>query len=439
MSITIQALNGRKLFSFLKMRWVSARNRREIEGNRMETGDFAWMLISTALVVFMVPGLALFYGGMDRSKNVLNMLNMNLYCIGIVPLLWVTLSWTLGNSSDGSGFWGGDLIGNWKEIGLDGLNMKPGDLIFVAFLMTFASITPALISGAVADRMKFSAWVIFVPIWTLLVYTPVTYWVYSGWHHSMGAIDFAGGTAIHINAGAASLALILVLGKRKGWPSESSPPHNLPLVMLGTGILWFGWFGFNAGSAGAANGQAVQALLNTFVAAAAGMIGWMLIEWYRDGKATTLGACSGVVAALVAITPAAGYVGGLSSIIFGLVAGVGCYFLIGLKNKLGYDDSLDVVGVHGGGGVIGGLLLGLFADNSAVNSEPGGFQDGVFFGGGELFIDQLVAMGSVIAFSFIVTFGIAKVLDATIGLRVSEEDEEAGLDQSQHAETAYNL
>ncbi len=405
----------------------------------METGDFAWMLISTALVVFMVPGLALFYGGMDRSKNVLNMLNMNLYCIGIVPLLWVTFSWTLGNSSDGSGFWGGDLIGNWDQFGLDGLNMKPDDLIFVAFLMTFASITPALISGAVADRMKFSAWVIFVPIWTLIVYTPVTYWVYSGWHDGMGAIDFAGGTAIHINAGAAALALIIVLGKRKGWPSESSPPHNLPLVMLGTGILWFGWFGFNAGSAGAANGQAVQALLNTFVAAAAGMIGWMLIEWYRDGKATTLGACSGVVAALVAITPAAGYVGGLSSVIFGLVAGVGCYFLIGLKNKFGYDDSLDVVGVHGGGGIIGGLLLGLFADNSAINSEPGGFQDGVFFGGGELFVDQLAAMGSVIAFSFIVTFIIAKGLDATIGLRVSEEDEVAGLDQSQHAETAYNL
>ena len=249
------------------------------------------MLISTALVVFMVPGLALFYGGMDRSKNVLNMLNMNMYCIGIVPLLWVTLSWTLGNSSDGSGFWGGDLIGNWDQIGLDGLNLDSESLIFVAFLMTFASITPALISGAVADRMKFSAWALFVPIWVLIVYTPVTYWVYNGWHDGMGAIDFAGGTAIHINAGAAALALILVLGKRKGWPSESSPPHNLPLVMLGTGILWFGWFGFNAGSAGAANGQAVQALLNTFVAAAAGMIGWMLIEWYRDGKATTLGAC----------------------------------------------------------------------------------------------------------------------------------------------------
>jgi Amt family ammonium transporter len=409
----------------------------------MNSGDIAWMLISTALVVFMVPGLALFYGGMDRSKNVLNMLNMNLYCIGVVPLLWVTLSWTLGNSANGeeeSGFWGGDLIGNWNQIGLDGLNMKPDDLIFVAFLMTFASITPALISGAVADRMKFSAWIIFVPIWSLLVYTPVTYWVYKGWHEGMGAIDFAGGTAIHINAGAAALALVLVLGKRNGWPTESSPPHNLPLVMLGTGILWFGWFGFNAGSAGAANGQAVQALLNTFVAAAAGMIGWMLIEWYRDGKATTLGACSGVVAALVAITPAAGYVGGLSSIIFGLVAGTGCYFLIGLKNKIGYDDSLDVVGVHGGGGVIGGLLLGLFADNSAINSEPGGFQDGLFFGGGgELFIDQVLAIVSVIIFSFVLTFIIAKAIDATIGLRVSEEDENAGLDQSPHAETAYNL
>ena len=209
--------------------------------------------------------------------------------------------------------------------------------------------------------------------------------------------------------------------------------------MLGTGILWFGWFGFNAGSAGAANGQAGQALLNTFVAAAAGLIGWVLIEWYRDGKATTLGACSGVVAALVAITPAAGYVGGLASIIFGLVAGVGCYFLIGLKNKFGYDDSLDVVGVHGGGGIIGGLLLGLFADNSAILNDEADFQDGVFFGGGELFVDQVIAMGSVIAFSFILTFIIAKALDVTIGLRVSEEDEEAGLDQSQHAETAYNI
>ncbi|MGI9624277.1 MAG: ammonium transporter [Acidimicrobiales bacterium] len=403
----------------------------------MDSGDFAWMMISTALVVFMVPGLALFYGGMDRSKNVLNMLNMNMYCIGIVPLLWVTFSWTLGNSSDGEGFWGGDFIGNWDQVGLEGLSGDAESLIQVAFFMTFASITPALISGAAADRLKFAAWAVFVPVWVLLVYTPVTYWVYSGWQDEMGAIDFAGGTAIHINAAAAALALVLVLGRRRGWPNEVSPPHNLPLVMLGTGILWFGWFGFNAGSAGAANGQAVQALLNTFVAAAAGMIGWLAIERIKDGHATTLGAASGVVAALVAITPAAGFVGGLASVVFGLAAGVGCYFLIGLKNRFGYDDSLDVVGVHGGGGVIGGLLLAFFADASAI---PGGeFQDGVFFGGGELLVDQLVAMGSVILFSFVVTFVIVKVLDALIGLRVDEEAESIGLDQTEHAETAYNL
>ncbi len=407
----------------------------------MDSGDLAWMLISTALVVFMVPGLALFYGGMDRAKNVLNMLTMNMYCIGIVPLLWVTVAWTLGNSAneEGSGgFFGGDFIGNWDQIGLDGLNQDAESLIFVAFLMTFASITPALISGAVADRMKFAAWATFVPIWVLLVYTPVTYWVYSGWHEEMGAIDFAGGTAIHINAAVAALALVMVLGKRKGWPEEISPPHSLPLVMLGTGILWFGWFGFNAGSAGAANGQAVQALLNTFVAGAAGMIGWLAIERIKDGHATSLGAASGVVAALVAITPAAGYVGGLASIAFGLVAGVSCYFLIQLKNRFGYDDSLDVVGVHGGGGIIGGLMLGFFADNSAISNDIADFQDGVFFGGGSLLVDQIVAMGSVIIFSFVVTYGIAKVLDATIGLRVSPEAEDVGLDQAEHAETAYN-
>jgi Amt family ammonium transporter len=291
----------------------------------------------------------------------------------------------------------------------------------------------------VADRMKFAAWATFVPIWVLLVYTPVTYWVYSGWHEEMGAIDFAGGTAIHINAAVAALALVMVLGKRKGWPQEISPPHNLPLVMLGTGILWFGWFGFNAGSAGAANGQAVQALLNTFVAGAAGMMGWLGIERLRDGHATSLGAASGVVAALVAITPAAGYVGGLTSIAFGLAAGITCYFLIQLKNRFGYDDSLDVVGVHGGGGIIGGLMLGLFADNSAISNDIADFQDGVFFGGGSLLVDQVVAMGSVIIFSFIVTYGIAKALDATMGLRVSPEAEDVGLDQSEHAETAYNL
>ena len=409
----------------------------------MDSGDIAWMLISTALVVFMVPGLALFYGGMDRSKNVLNMLNMNMYCIGIVPLLWVLFTYSWGNSPnldatgevDKSGFFGGQFLGNFDFVGLDELTGNAEMLIGVIFLMTFAAITPALISGAVADRMKFSAWVLFVPVWSIIVYTPVTYWDYNGWHTELGpaATDFAGGTAIHINAAAAALALVIVLGKRSGWPREASPPHNMPLVMLGTGILWFGWFGFNAGSASAADGIAVQAFLNTFVAAAAGMLAWLAVERLRDGHATTLGAASGVVAGLVAITPAAGYVGGLSSIIFGGVAGAGCYFAIQLKTKFGYDDSLDVVGIHGVGGVIGGLLLAFFADDR-VNGH-----DGVFFGDVGLLRSQLIAMGSVIVFSFGVTYMIAKVLDVTVGLRVSPEDEALGLDQAEHAETAYNL
>jgi Amt family ammonium transporter len=410
----------------------------------MEGGDIAWMLISTALVLFMVPGLALFYGGMVRSKNVLNMLNMNFYCLGIVPLLWVLFTYSLGNSSDGEGFFGGDLIGNWDFVGLDEMTGDTEGLLFMAFLMTFAAITPALISGAVADRMKFSAWAIFVPVWSVLVYTPVTYWVYSGWHKDLNpeAIDFAGGTAIHINAGVAALALVLVLGKRKGWPQTAMPPHNMTMVMLGAGILWFGWFGFNAGSAGAANGQAVQAFVNTFVAGAAGMLAWLAVERIRDGHATTLGAASGIVAALVAITPAAGYVGGLASIVFGAVAGVVCYAAIQLKHKFGYDDSLDVVGVHMVGGLIGGLLLAFFADGrvSAALNDEGVLEkgsDGVFFGDAGLLWSQILAMGSVLIFSFVLTYGIAKVLDATIGLRVNEEDEQTGLDLSEHAETAY--
>jgi ammonium transporter, Amt family len=409
----------------------------------VEAGDLAWMLIATALVVFMVPGLALFYGGMTRSKNVLNMLNMNMYCIAIVPILWVLFSYSLGNSANvdaagetaKSGFFGGELIGNFDLAGLDGLKNDASALVTVAFLMTFASITPALISGAVADRMKFSAWALFVPLWSVLVYTPVTYWVYVGWHKELSpeALDFAGGTAIHINAGVAALALIMVLGKRKGWPSEAMPPHNLTLVMIGTGILWFGWFGFNAGSALGANGQAVQALLNTFVAAAAGMLGWMIVERIRDGHVTTLGAASGIVAALVAITPAAGYVNTLPSIVFGLVAAVVCYFGIQLKHRLGYDDALDVVGVHGVGGIVGGVLLGLFADGSIADHG----QDGLFYGDAGFLGSQLLAMGSVIVFSFVVTYAIAKAIDATIGLRVSSEAELEGLDQSEHAETAY--
>ena len=403
----------------------------------MDSGDYAWMLISTALVVFMIPGLALFYGGMTRSKNVLNMFMMNMYCVGIVPIIWVLLGYSIGNSPDGNGFFGGEWIGNFDYVGLKGLNGDSESLIFVAFLMTFAAITPALISGAVADRLKFSAWVVFVPIWLLIVYCPATYWVYSGWHDGNGALDFAGGTAIHLNSGVAALAFVLVLGKRRGWPKEASPPHNMPMVLIGTAILWFGWFGFNAGSAGAANGQAVQALVNTFVAASAGLIGWLIAEKLKGGHATSLGMASGIVAGLVAITPAAGFVGGLASIVFGLVAGAVCYFAISLKNRFGYDDSLDVVGIHGVGGLTGGLLLGLFADSSVI---PGGdFDDGLFFGGGmELLLDQVVAMLSVIGLSFVATLVIVKIIDATIGLRVESEIEQIGLDRALHAESAYN-
>ena len=403
----------------------------------MDSGDYAWMLISTALVVFMIPGLALFYGGMTRSKNVLNMFMMNMYCVGIVPIVWVLLGYSIGNSPDGDGFFGGEWIGNFDSIGLKGLSGDSESLIFVAFLMTFAAITPALISGAVADRLKFSAWVVFVPIWLLLVYCPATYWVYNGWHDGNGALDFAGGTAIHLNSGVAALAFVLVLGKRRGWPKEASPPHNMPMVLIGTAILWLGWFGFNAGSAGAANGQAVQALLNTFIAASSGLIGWLIVEKLKGGHATSLGMASGVVAGLVAITPAAGFVGGLTSVVFGLVAGAVCYFAISLKNRFGYDDSLDVVGIHGVGGLTGGILLGLFADSSAVSG--GDFDDGLFFGGGaELLLDQIVAMLSVVGLSFIVTLAIVKIIDATIGLRVESEIEQIGLDRALHAESAYN-
>lgn len=398
----------------------------------MGNGDIAWMLMSTALVVFMVPGLALFYGGMVRSKNVGNMLMMNMACVAIVPILWVLFTYSLGNNSneEKTGLFGGELIGNFELTGLSGVTGD--DLLGVAFFMTFAAITPALISGAVADRMKFGAWVAFVALWSILVYTPVTYWVYTGWHTELSphALDFAGGTAIHINAGVAALVMALVLGKRRGLGSEDMSPHNLSLLLIGTGVLWFGWFGFNAGSAGAADGIAIQALINTFIAGAAGMIGWVGIEWLRDGRATMLGTASGLVAGLVSITPAAGYVTSMSSIVFGLVAGVVCYFAVQLKDRLGYDDSLDVVGIHGVGGIVGGILLGLLSSLSVNESGAAG--------GFDLLVSQVIAMTSVIVFSGVMTFAIAKALDATIGLRVSEEEEFKGLDVSIHGEVVYS-
>ena len=394
-------------------------------------GNIAWILTSAALVLFMIPGLALFYGGMVRAKNALNMLNMNMWCLGIVPVVWVLAGLSLSAGESGRS-WLGDL----SLVGLKGMS-DPMDIALFAFGMTFACITPALISGAVADRMKFSAWMIFVPIWTLVVYCPVVYWVYGadGWIINLPAHDFAGGTAIHVNAGAAALALAIVLGKRSGWPQNRPAPHNVPFVMLGAGILWFGWFGFNAGSAFAADGLAAQAFLNTFIAGAAGMVAWMITEMAKTGKVSTIGMASGVIAALVAITPAAGFVGSMHSFVFGALAGVICFFAIEAKYRFGFDDSLDVVGIHLVGGVVGGVLLGFMADASAV---PGGdFVNGVFFGGGILLWNQILSIVVVMAFSFVATFVIAKVLDSTIGLRVSESTEMTGLDVSDHGEAAY--
>ncbi len=405
----------------------------------MDSGDTAWMLTSTALVLFMTPGLALFYGGMVRSKHVLGMLMQNFAAMGLIAVLWALVGFSLAFGDFGNG----GVLGNLDFLGLAGVGIEPGleltipFVLFAAYQMTFAVITPALITGATADRMKFSAYLVFIGAWLVLVYAPVAHWVFAGgWLASLGALDFAGGAVVHMNAGAAALGVILVLGPRRGWRSEAMPPHSLPLTMLGTGILWFGWFGFNAGSALAANGVAAQAVMNTFLAASAAMLTWMLVERIKDGHATTLGAASGVVAGLVAITPCAGFVGGMSPILIGGAAGVVCVLAIGLKNRFGYDDSLDVIGIHLVGGLLGSVVLGLFAD-SAVNEVA---TDGLFLGGGAgLLVDQIVASVAVLAFSLVVSAALAKVIDATMGLRISADQELEGLDRSQHAETAYIL
>jgi Amt family ammonium transporter len=416
-------------------------------GDFVDTGDTAWVLTSTALVLFMTPGLALFYGGMVRSKHVLGMLMQNIFAMGLIGVLWAVIGFSIAFGD------GGGLVGNFdfafmadiqkfdsegnllNELpGLDFLTVPP--ILFFAFQMMFAIITPALISGATADRLKFRSYAVIIGLWSVLIYAPLAHWVFSpvGWLFKRGALDFAGGTAIHINAGIAALVIVAMIGKRKGYPETPMPPHNLPLTLIGTGILWFGWFGFNAGSAGGANPLAAQALVNTSLAASAAMLGWLLVERIKDGHATTLGGASGAVAGLVAITPCAGFVGGMSPIIIGAIAGIACYFAIGIKRAFKLDDSLDVIAVHLVGGIVGSVLLGFFADLSATGV---GF-DGVFFGGGtDLLVDQLVAVGAAIAFSAVGTFIIAKVVDLTLGLRVDEEDEEVGLDLSQHAETAY--
>jgi Amt family ammonium transporter len=358
----------------------------------------------------------------------------------LVAVLWALVVFSLAFGDSGNA-----LIGNLDHFGLVDVTGPYGGpdgtfpfILFAAFQMTFAVITPALISGAVADRMKFAAWAWFIGIWVVLVYAPVAHWVWGGgWIAELGALDFAGGAVVHMNAGAAALAAVLVIGKRKGWPGEAMPPHSLPLTLLGAGILMFGWFGFNAGSALASDGIAAQAFINTFLAASAAMLGWLVVERLKSGHPTTLGAASGVVAGLVAITPCAGFVEAWSSMVIGAIAGGLCFLALSLKFRLGYDDSLDVVGVHLVGGLVGSLLLGLFATDT-VNELV--VDEGLFIGGDATLLGyQAIASFATLAFSFVVSFVIIKVLDMVMGVRVTDDDEDAGLDTTQHAETAYSL
>ena len=416
-------------------------------------GDTAWMLASTALVLLMTPGLAFFYGGMVRTKSVLNMMMMSMVTMGIVSILWVIYGFELafGHSGDspwygGIGFSGfGGMVNDLTNNG--GVYPIPV-LVFAAFQLMFAIITPALISGAIADRAKFTSWAVFVAIWSTVVYFPVAHWVFAfgnkvgdtvtgtGYLAGKGLEDFAGGTAVHINAGAAGLALAIVLGKRIGWRKESMRPHSLPLVMLGAGLLWFGWFGFNAGSSLAANGIAGLAFMNTQVAAAGAVLGWLLVEKIRNGHATSLGAASGVVAGLVAITPACAFVAPWAAIVIGLIAGILCSLAVGLKFKFGLDDSLDVVGVHLVGGIWGSLSVGFFG-TSVVNSVG---VDGIFYGGGsDLLAKQALGVGLVAAYSFIAPLIIGFAIEKTIGFRVTREVEIEGIDLKEHAESAYEL
>jgi ammonium transporter, Amt family len=409
----------------------------------MNTGDTAWVLASSALVLLMTPGLAFFYGGMVRSKSVLNMLMMSFATIGIVSLLWVLYGFSVAFGTENSGLWGGFGWAGMEHLTTTEVTINGGVygiplLVFAAFQLMFAVITPALISGAIADRAKFGTWMVFVALWVTIVYFPVAHWVFdfgdkdgngAGWLAARGVLDFAGGTAVHVNAGAAGLALALVLGKRIGWKRDPMRPHNLTLVMLGAGLLWFGWFGFNAGSALGANALAGQAFFTTMIATATAMLGWLFVERFRDGHYTSLGAASGAVAGLVAITPACAFVTPVGSIVIGMLAGAICSLAVGLKWRLGFDDSLDVVGVHLVGGAFGALSLGFLAQG-----------EGLFYGGDiSLLGKQALAVGAVGGYSFVLAYVIGKALDLTIGFRIPEEDEIEGIDLFAHAETGYDI
>ena len=401
---------------------------------KVDPGDTAWVLVSAALVMFMTPGLALFYGGLVRAKNVLGTVMQSLIALAVVTVLWVLVGYSLAFGSDH-----GLLTGGLEYVGLRGVGADPMALApsvpasaFMVFQMMFAVITPALITGAFAERMRFSGYLLFLGLWSLLVYVPVAHWVWGGGFlggAGVGALDFAGGTVVHVNAGAAALATALYLGRRRGFGTGALRPHNVPMVLLGAGILWFGWFGFNAGSALSAGGLTSSAFVATHLGAAGGMLGWLVPERLRHERATTIGAATGAIAGLVAITPASGYVAPLPALVIGLAAGVVCFLAVELKGRLRLDDSLDVVGVHMVGGIVGALLTGVFA-SLAVN--PAG-ADGSL----AQVARQAAAVGVTLAFSFLATMVILRLVDRTLGLRVSEDVEEEGLDRSIHGESAY--
>lgn len=418
----------------------------------IDTGSTTWVLVSAALVMFMTPGLALFYGGMVRAKSVLNIMVLTFVCLGTVGLIWVLYGYSLAFSDD----WFGGLVGNLRLAGLHGIAQATvgpaGSKIplfgFAAFQLMFAVITVALLVGAIAERARFWTWLVFTVVWVTVVYLPVAHWVFAvdgfsgpgstgGWIvNKLHALDFAGGTVVEINSGAAALALAIILGRRHGWPQQAMRPHNLPFVMFGAGLLWFGWFGFNAGSALAATNVAATSFINTTTAGAAAVLGWLVVEQIRDGKPTTLGAASGAVAGLVGITPGCAYVEPLGAIAIGIAAGVVCALAVGLKYRFGFDDSLDVVAVHGIGGLIGTLLIGVFATTD-VNSQGA---NGLLYGGG---LDQLwrqaVATVAVLGYSLVLTFLIGWVIHKTIGFRIDHEAEVDGIDEAEHAEGAYDL
>jgi Amt family ammonium transporter len=407
---------------------------------KVDAGDTAWLLVATALVMLMTPGLALFYGGMVRRKNVLGTMMHSIMALGIISIQWVLVGYTLAFGPSLHGF-----IGMLSWLGLHGVGQTPNPdyagtiphMLFMAFQMMFAIITPALIFGAVAERMRFKAFIIFLLLWATLVYDPLAHWVWGvgGWLRGLGALDFAGGLVVHISAGVTALVAAILLGRRRGYPEEPMPPHNLTMTVVGAALLWFGWFGFNAGSALGANGLATLAFVNTNTAAAAATLAWVIVESMRHGKPTMLGAVSGAVAGLVAITPAAGFVEPWAAIAIGLVAGSVCYWAVSMKFKLGYDDSLDAFGVHGVGGTIGAVLTGVFA-TTAVN--PAG-ANGLLYGNPKLLLVQVLSVLITAVFVGVVSFAFLKLVDKMVGLRIPKADELEGLDLVEHGESGYNL